>query len=64
MLTPSMTNTRVSFIAATMLNGPGVYDRQMLGPPCGSVLSKVTVTPETAVTWQISSNWYGGSYVK
>ena len=39
---PSMWNARVSFTAATILNGPGVYDRQMLGPPCGSVLSNVT----------------------
>ena len=65
-----MTSTRVSFTAASIRNGPGVYDRQMVGPPCGSVLSNVTVTPETAVTWQISSNAYGssasynGSYVK
>ena len=42
MLVPSMMNVNVSFDAATMLNGPGVYDRQIVSPPCGSVLSNVT----------------------
>ena len=45
MLVPSMMNVNVSFAAATMLNGPGVYDRQVVGPPCGSVLSNETVLP-------------------
>jgi hypothetical protein len=30
MLVPSMMNVNVSFDAATMLNAPGVYDRQMV----------------------------------
>lgn len=61
MLVPSMMNVNVSFTVASISNGPGVYDRTTAGPPCGSVLSKETVLPLTAVTWQISSKVYGGS---
>ena len=43
------------------LDSPERHDRTTAGPPCGSVLSKETVLPLPAVTWQISSNWYGGS---
>ena len=56
-----MMNVNVSFTVAVMTNGPGVYDRAIVCPPCGSVLSNETVLPETAVTWQISSSAYGGS---
>ena len=50
MLVPSMMNVSVSFTAAVMLNGPGLYVRQVVGPPCVSVLSNVRTLPSTAVT--------------